>query len=350
MGRTPRTPPPLPGPRPGLVWPAAIDSSGELGPTKKQAAGRHWRLTSTGLYLPVSVSPDPVDQRIVEVAAALSNHAFLTGWAALRWHGATWFDGTRRDGRPRDIWVDVWNGGMRERAGLRVTEEGLDHDWIGQLDGVRLVSPAFAVMVEMRFARNLREAVIALDMAAYADLVSIDEVAALVHRLNARTGIPQGRAAVPLANENAWSPQEVRTRLGWELDAGLPPLLTNRPLFDRQGRHIGTPDLLEPEAGVVIEYDGADHLDRERRFSDVQREERFRDHGLEYLCVQADDMASQAALDARMRRIYGHAQRSRPQSWTTTPPYWWTPTHTVELRRALRPEQRDKLLGYRKSA
>jgi hypothetical protein len=286
----------------------------------------------------------------VEVAASLSNHAFLTGWAALRWHGATWFAGTRRDGTPRDIWVDVWDGGMRERPGLRVTEEGLDHDWIGQLDGVRLTVPLWAVMVEMRFARNIREAVIALDMAAYADLVSVAEAAELATHLNARTGIPQARAALPLGNENSWSPQETRTRLVWELDAGLPPLLTNRPLFDGQGRHIGTPDLLEPEAGVVIEYDGADHLSRGRRFVDEQREERFRDHGLEYLCVQADDMAAPAQLDARMHRVYQRARRPRPRSYVVTPPYWWTQTHTVDLRRALSPERRDKLLGYRKSA
>jgi len=312
-----------------------------------EASGPHWRRTSTGLYLPVSVSPDPVDQRIVEVAAALPNHGFLTGWAALRWRGATWFGGTRRDGSPRDIWVDVWDGGMRKRPGLRITEEGLRREWMDQLDGVRLTTAAWAALLEMRFERSRREAVIALDMAAYADLVSTAEAAELTRHLNARTGIPQARAAIPLADENSWSPQETRTRLVWELDAGLPPLLTNRPLFDSRGQHIGTPDLLEPERGVVIEYDGADHLERKRRFEDAQREERFRDHGLEYLCVQADDMGPRAALDATMRRVFARAQRSRPQSWGLAPPNWWTPTHTVELRRALSPQQQARFLGYR---
>jgi hypothetical protein len=327
-----------------------VDPTGVRGPTKAEASGPNWRCTSQGLHVPASLDADPPAQRIVEVAASLPHNAFVTGWAALLWHGATWFSGSLPDGRPRDIWVNAPFGGYRERPGVRRTEETLERCWTDQLDGVRLTAVVWAVMVEMRFARNLREAVIALDMAAYSDLVSIDEAAELASHLNARTGIPQARAALVLANENSWSPQESRTRLVWELDAGLPPLLTNRPLFDLRGHHIGTPDLLEPERGVVIEYDGAAHLERKRRFEDAQREEQFRAHGLEYLSVQADDMASQAALDAKMRRVFGRALAPRPQSWALVPPYWWTSTHTVDLRRGLSPEQREKLLGYRKSA
>lgn len=350
MGRTPRKPPSLPGPRPGLVWPAGVDPTGVSGPTKAEAVGPHWRCTSQGLFVPASVAAEPPEQRVAEVAASLPHHAFITGWAALRWCGATWFSGSLPDGEVRDIWVNAPFGGYRERSGVRRTEETLERRWTDQRDGVRITAAPWAALVEMRFARNLREAVIALDMAAYADLVSIAEVAELARHLNARTGIPQARKAIPLADENSWSPQETRTRLVWEIDAGLPPLLTNRPLFDGRGQHIGTPDLLEPERGVVIEYDGADHLERKRRFEDAQREERFRDHGLEYLCVQADDMAARAALDAKMRRVFGRAQQPRHQSGGLTPPYWWTSTHTVELRRALSPQQQARLLGYRNLA
>ena len=49
-------------------------------------------------------------------------------------------------------------------------------------------------------------------------------------------------------------------RLVWELDAGHPRPLCNVPLFDRHGRHLATPDLVDPGAGVVGEYDGAVHL------------------------------------------------------------------------------------------
>ena len=48
------------------------------------------------------------------------------------------------------------------------------------------------------------------------------------------------------------------------------------PIFDGHGRHIGTPDLLDPVAGVVGEYDGALHLAGEQRARDVRRAEAFR--------------------------------------------------------------------------
>lgn len=315
-----------------------------------QAAGPHWRRTSTGLYLPVGVDGSPVDQRIVEVAAGLPTRAFISGWAALRWFGATWFSGVRRDGAPRDIWVDLWDGGMRPRDGVRITEEALDFPWVTQRDGVRLTTALWATLVEMRFAVNLREAVIAFDMAAYADLVSIAEVAELAARLNARTGIPLARKAIPYLEENSWSPQESRTRMVWRVDAGLPPPLCNRPVFDPAGRHIATPDLLEPETGVAVDYDGADHLSRARRYADEQRAELMRDYGLEYLIVQADDHVRVERLVQRMRNAYERGRRVRRQTWTITPPYWWTSTATVAQRRALAPELQARLLAYRRTA
>ena len=53
----------------------------------------------------------------------------------------------------------------------------------------------------------------------------------------------------------------MRTDLGAATRA-CPRPLCNVPVFDRFGQHIGTPDLLDPVAGVVGEYDGALHLER----------------------------------------------------------------------------------------
>ena len=74
-------------------------------------------------------------------------------------------------------------------------------------------------------------------------------------------------------------------RLIWVLDAGLPPPRCSRPVFDRSGRLIGYPDLLDVDAGVVGEYDGADHRRALRHSRDVAREEDFRRAGLEYFKV-----------------------------------------------------------------
>ena len=64
-------------------------------------------------------------------------------------------------------------------------------------------------------------------------------------------------------------------RLIWTRTAGLPRPLTNRPVFDLQGRHIGTPDLLDVEAGLFGEYDGAMHLDGKSRLRGLVHEDRF---------------------------------------------------------------------------
>jgi hypothetical protein len=298
--------------------------------------------------VPSSVNDDDVDQRLAEVGARLPTFGFLTGWAGLRWLGGTWFDGRRADGELRDVWIDQTVGDdLRPWPGVRVTREFVTAEWVTQRDGLQVMSAAWATAAEMRFAGSLTAAVVALDMAAFDDLVTIDEVRAAVEQMWARTGIAQARKALELADENAWSPREVETRICWELEAGLPRPVTNTPIFDPSGRHLGTPDLLLPEVGLVIEYDGQVHLDRQRRFSDVRREEAFRDHGLDLLCVQTDDFREREALANRMVRAYQRARRTRPQTWSTQPPRWWIRTDTVARRRALPQSGRDRLLRYR---
>lgn len=68
-----------------------------------------------------------------------------------------------------------------------------------------------------------------------------------------------------------------------------PCLLANVGVFDRGGCFVGYPDLLDLEAGLVIEYDGVDHLPEERRSKDVDREGEFRDLGLEVVHTVTPD-------------------------------------------------------------
>jgi hypothetical protein len=120
-------------------------------------------------------------------------------------------------------------------------------------------------------------------------------------------------------------------------------------VFDRVGRHIGTPDLLDEEAGVVIEYDGALHLAGTRRRRDRDREEAFRRAGLEYLMIMAGDELP--SIVARMRRTREEALHSpKRRDWTIELPHWWIPTFTVEQRRALDPAERDRWLRLRRTA
>ena len=337
-----------------VVAPVRVDPSGASGPTRKVARGRRWRWTSKGLVVPAEVDGALLDQRVVEAAAVLPDDwGGVTGWAGLGWMGGRWFDGMPWGGGPgRPVVLAIGgNRAIRPQPSYAIltTEERLaPHDLI-TVDGVRLTTATRSVAFEMRYARSLREAVTTLDMACFNDLVSIDEVAAYAENLNGWTGIPQCREALALADENVWSPQESEMGLEWELDGGFPRPLHNQPLFDLDGRPLGTPDLLDPVNGVIGEYDGGLHLAGAQRARDLVREEGFRSHGLEYVVKVAADRRDPAAYLRRLRRSYERAAHipSSRRRWTVEPPSGWRDTTTVAARRALDDYWRERLLAHR---
>lgn len=146
-----------------------------------------------------------------------------------------------------------------------------------------------------------------------------------VARHQAWTGVPQCRDALALADEGSRSPQEVRLRLVWVIDAARPAPLVNRPVFDLTGRLLGYPDLFDPEAGVVGEYDGEDHRGAARHSSDVGREARFRDHLLEVFRVTGPDMRDRSLVVDRIDSAFRRARQVPPgrRTWTLQPPPWW---------------------------
>jgi hypothetical protein len=241
---------------------------------------------------------------------------------------------------------------IRAQPGIAISEERLDPSEITPYAGIRVTLAAYALLFEIRHLRSVGAAVAYADMAAYSDLISRAELAALVAASAGWTGIARGRDVVALMDENAWSPAEVSMRLIWTTEAGLPRPLTNRPVFDLHGHHIGTPDLLDPVAGVAGEYDSELHLDSSRRRRDLEREERFRAAGLEPVAMVTGDIRDPWAFVARLRAAYARAER-RPASdrrWMTEPPSWWIPTLTVEQRRSLTDGERARLLRHRRRA
>lgn len=304
--------------------------------------------------MPSSIDATRVEQRIVEAAALIPpGGGAVTGWAALRWLGGRWFHGADAAGEPLPVDLAMWSN-VREQQGISLCEERLSPHDVIEVDGLPVTIPVRSVAFAMRYAASFRQAVTAFDMAAFNDLVSKDELVAyagLAPRagLSGWTGMPACRKGILLADENAWSPQEVGTRLTWEIEAGLPRPLANVPVFDRVGNHIGTPDLLDPTSGVAVEYDGAMHLEGTRRVRDVRREEAFRQVGLECLTVLAGDSSNRPLLVGRMIAARERALRlpEDQRRWTIQPPAWWTPTLTVAQRRALTESQRARLLRHR---
>jgi len=329
--------------RPTLVAPVRVDPTGQCGPTRKQSRGPQWRRTSRGFFVPASVSYDDPQQRIVETSVLLRPGEAVTGWAALCWLGGRWFD--RQDPVPL-----VTDREVVAPGGVRISQEYLRPGDVAVVDGLPVTHAARSVCFEMRWADTLEDAVVAMDMAAYSDLVCRDEMAPYIAAQMAPTGIGQARKGLALSDENSWSPQESLMRCVWERRGEYPRPLCNVPVFDRFGRHVGTPDLLDPVAGVLGEYDSSLHLLGSQRVRDLRREGEFRALGLEYVTMVGGDRADDyRSFLLRLATAYQHAafaaEGTRP--WTIVPPRWWIDTATVAARRQLDPATRARLLRHR---
>jgi len=329
--------------RPGVVLPVRIDPTGRDGPTPGRARGPGWRRVAPAWCVPSGTDSTLLDQRIVEAMTGVPAEAAVTGWASLAWRRARWFTGLAADGStPLDVPVAVDQvRGVRRRPGVELSEDWLFPGDVEQVDGLRVTIPERAVTYEACRARTLIAAVRVIDLACAADLVDLASLQGYVGRLVCRPGVRLLRVAVTEADENVWSPQEVPLRIIWRREVSC-DLATNRPVFDLHGRHLVTPDVIDEKAGVAGEYNGAIHLESGPRRVDLDREELYRDHGLEPVTMMSANRPDAASFVNRLHAAYRRAaeRRGRPRTWTTEQPDWWVDTSTVALRRSLTDTER----------
>ena len=314
-------------PRPSaLTRPVATDPSGAAGPTLGQARGPGWRQTTYGFHVPSTVSDSVPEQRILEESMRLPPEGVVTGWAGCRLARAAYFDGMDPDNvtsQPVPLLVPP-SSRLRTLAGSTVSREPYAGG-VRRVAGIPTATPVRSIFDEMRRVRDPREAVVAMDMMAAAAQVSIAECRAYLAPRRSWRRARQVAWALDLASERSLSPGEVRMRLIWVLDAGLPAPLVNQPVFDLHGRLICIADLFDPMAGVVGEYDGATHLRLGRRARDIDREERCRRADLEYFKVTGVDVHDRPKVVDRMVVTRARAPRLRGirGGWTLVTPPWW---------------------------
>lgn len=294
----------------------------------------------------VPVSPQ---QRVLEAGVVVPADGAVTGWAALAWQRVRWVDGCDPGGSELPVTILTPGSQARAQPGIEVSKERLLPRTRRLVDGVMLTDPWRSTAFEVRRAATPLAAVRWLDLVAASDLISLAELTAYAETLCGWTGIDHLRRAISLADENVWSPPETDLRLTFAVRMGIAGVVSNRPVFDLDGRHIGTPDVLDVERGVVAEYDGALHLAGKQRAKDLRREGAFRRVGLEYVTMVAADRRDPADFIRRAHEARARALRTpmADRQWTIDPPAWWTPTHTVEQRRALTDWQRERYLRPR---
>jgi hypothetical protein len=243
------------------------------------------------------------EQRILEQAARLPPGGAVTGWAACRLAGAGLIDGLAADRRtalPVPLALGERGRVRGDRQVVRLYD-ALGVDDVVILHGIRATAVLRAAYDAVRLASDDREAVVVLDMMAAARLLSRRRMTAYVATRAGSAGVAANRNALSSASEHSRSPNEVRLRLIWEKDAGLPPVHVNCPVHDLAGNLLGIADLLDEEAGLAVEFDGADHRRARRHADDVRREDRFRRHGLEVTRVTGLDLRDRLLVVARLR-------------------------------------------------
>jgi hypothetical protein len=117
------------------------------------------------MYVPSSVDSNVVEQRILEQGSRIPGYGAVTGWAALRWHGATYFDGTGYDGELLPVPL-ILHDGIRPDPRFTQTESQLA--CTERCGGRRLpvTTVQRALFDEVRRTRNVRESAVVIGMAA----------------------------------------------------------------------------------------------------------------------------------------------------------------------------------------
>lgn len=322
---------PIAPPVSGLVLPVRLDPTGQRGPTRGQARGPGWRITSPGLAVPVQVSDELVEQRILEAHARAGPRSVITGWAALRIHGGNFFDGLGRDGRTRRPVPIAANGGRL--TGVGVVRDRIPEDEVVVVHGIRCARPERALFDEMQAIGEIREMAVAVGSACAAELTSVKRMRLYAATRRWYRDVRMIRGAVEMAVEDCRSPQEDRFRQIWEYDAGWGRPLINTTVLDHQGHFVAIPDLLDPVRGVVGEYAGGGHRDIDQHEADIDREAAVRGVGLEYVEVVGRTLRDIRRLVNRMEEAAARAA-SLERRWQLGPPRTLTLDEILDRRDA----------------
>ncbi|MBP2416367.1 hypothetical protein ACFFOM_06500 [Microlunatus capsulatus] len=332
---------------------AARDLLG-TGATRHVLDGPRWRRATRGFYVPTAEVALTPTQRILDAASALPPGAVIGGWAAAFVQGVDLMDGLDDHTlRPRPVPVHLPPGlHRRDSAQLRYHQAREEVASV-VVAGLRVTSAVRTAVDLARWAPDVTEAVVALDLLLAAGLVTPAELVAGVEGAGRSRGVVGARRAVALATTGARSPWESRLRMAYVLNLGYPQPLVNPTVLDASGAVVGIPDLLDEEAGLVLEYDGASwttaarrggHRDVDQHREDNAREELLERTGLFVTRVdRADLVRHRTQLLHRLRAARTHAlARDRTRDRWRVAPREKEVLPLVEASRAARPPSRGR--------
>ena len=276
-----------------------------------------------------TVDLDQPALRIADAIAVMTEGCSLAGWAARWLQGQAYCDGLHH-GVETPVKILCGPGShLRKRPGIQPCERLVLPGEIVDVGDVVVTTMARAAYDDMLDAPNPVEALVALEMATSTVIEQARTYLANVEAVygsHVKTrGRRQARWALDHASTRSASPWETRTRL-LAVDAlGVERWLVNVAIFDLRENLLGIADLLEPESGLVLESDGADHRLIERHNEDNVREESFENHGLVVVRIGSGQhsRAERPLTIERVQQGHARARTNRSKRWTTEKPAWW---------------------------
>lgn len=270
-----------------------------------QLQSRRWQRLACGVYS--SSNRDATPMLVIAAASRrLPVESVFSGATAAWLHGL--------DVAPVPIEVTVPAGhAASHRAGMRFHKARLDASEAVTRHGFRVTSVR-RTLADLAASSTLTEAVVAVDMALHAGLVTLPDLVDYSSSLAGRKGTSRFRRALSLADV-AESAMESRLRLLLVL-SGLPAPCPQVDLFSESGEHLARVDLYYASHRLCIEFDGGNH--RDRLVADDRRQNRLVHAGYTVLRFTTADLAgSPQRIVALIRGILSsppHPDFSRNQA------------------------------------
>ncbi len=245
--------------------------------------------------------------------------AILSGWAAAVVHGVpeSHLSGRTGTGEPLPVPFSVARGrGLESKAGCQLRQTAVCERHTTEIDGIQLTSAHRTALDLTRWCKRDGRRLAMLDTCLRFGLVTTADLGQFVAPLGGLHGLAAVRALLPLATGLAESVWESELRMVW-LAAGLPAPLANPTVYDRFGRFLARTDLLDPENGVVGEYEGWRHRVDGAAELDRARIARLAQTNLTVVEIWKEDFAQHmviAKLNDGYRRA--RARDRRLDSWT----------------------------------
>ena len=282
------------------VAPFLVTAAGAEGLTANQVRAARFAATSRGVRLPRERVADPGAIRRAAVLGS-SPDAVLVDNSAARYWGLPL---PPRLGLGAEVGFGVARppGGARPvRPDVRGRRLLLPAHHVIEVEGLRVTSPARTWLdcaADIGFAN-----VVAMgDHVLRHELSVKSELEEIVRWARRRRGVVAARQALPLLDPRAESPGESITRVHL-ITFGLPRPEVNINVF-HNGRWIARVDIAWREARLVLEYDGAVHLQEDVRRRDAVRRNELQEAGWLVLTVTADDLRRPTDMATRVAANY----------------------------------------------